>query len=101
MITRYWKGITYPDKADNYEWHLNKDTLPILREISGFVGMQILRREVSTGIEFLILTTWESMEAIYAFAGGNCELAVVPDKAKAMMVSYDQRVIHYSLTHHD
>ncbi|MEO0553175.1 MAG: hypothetical protein AAF149_08250 [Bacteroidota bacterium] len=53
MITRYWKGVTYPDKADNYAQHLNEDTLPILRKINGFVGMQILRREVSTGIDHL------------------------------------------------
>lgn len=52
---------------------------------------------MKAGAEFLIVTTWESLDAIKQFAGADAELAVVPDKVQAMMVSYDRTVRHYEV----
>jgi heme-degrading monooxygenase HmoA len=97
MISRHWKGIARPEEADNYIEHLRRDTFPQLSGIHGFVGASILKRQVDRGVEFLIVTIWESMEAIERFAGETPDAAVVPPSVQDMMVEYDRKVLHYEI----
>jgi heme-degrading monooxygenase HmoA len=77
--------------------HLRQETFPAIRRLPGFVNASILRRDAKDGVEFLIVTTWESLDAIRAFAGDDIEAAVVPEVAQQMMVDYDRFVRHYQL----
>ncbi len=97
MISRHWRGLAKIDAAAAYENHLRTETLPALRRISGFIDAVILRRVLPNGIEFLVVTRWESIAAIESFAGVDIEAAVVPESVRAMMVEYDQRVRHYEV----
>jgi heme-degrading monooxygenase HmoA len=87
-----------PEKADQYLRHLRTETIPALKAISGFKGFSILRRVVKEGTEFLIITRWENLASIQQFAGIDHDAAVVPDSIKAIMVRYDNRVAHYTVT---
>lgn len=97
MISRQWRGIAKQSDADRYISHLRSETFPQLGNILGFVNASILRRDVAEGVEFRIVTTWESIDAIRKFAGENAERAVVPEKVRAMMVAYDRTVAHYEV----
>jgi len=97
MISRNWRGTARIEEAENYVTHLRTETFPQLAQIPGFLTVSILRRATDDGIEFLIVTTWESLEAIRQFAGESAELAVVPPAVQAMMVSFDKEVIHYEV----
>lgn len=97
MISRHWRGIVKESDAGSYIAHLRNETFPQLSAISGFRGASILRRAVEEGVEFLIVTRWESIAVIRKFAGENPEVAVVPEKAQAMMVRYDRTVAHYEV----
>lgn len=97
MISRQWRGVARRSEADRYVAHLRAETFPLLAGISGFLDASILRRTVADGIEFRIVTTWESIEAIKSFAGENPEIAVVPEQVKAMMVTYARTVDHYEV----
>ena len=57
----------------------------------------ILRRNVERGVEFLVVTQWQSLDAIRRFAGNDVESAVVPDEVQQMMIEYDRRVRHYEV----
>ena len=48
-------------------------------------------RPLGAGVEFLIVTRRDSMDAIARFAGMDPEAAVVPDKVAEMMIDYDRR----------
>jgi hypothetical protein len=48
-------------------------------------------------VEFLVLTLWESMEAIRGFAGEQPEVAVVEPEARAALVRFDSTVTHYEV----
>jgi heme-degrading monooxygenase HmoA len=70
-------------------------TGPKLERLAGFRGLTLLRRHLGPEIEFLVLTHWESMEAVRAFAGDDPERAVVEPEARAALVRFDDRVTHY------
>jgi hypothetical protein len=99
MISRHWKGIAKRESADRYVDHLKRDTFPQLASLPGFVRASILRRAVPEGIEFQVVTLWESLSAIEAFAGRDIEVAVVPVAVQAMMVHFDESVAHYEVMH--
>ena len=97
MLERHWKGVTFKDRADDYVHHLESETFQKLKDIPGFKSASILTRNMNDGIEFLIITRWENIQAIKKFSGEDYELAVVPDVVKEMMVRYDERAVHYTV----
>jgi hypothetical protein len=56
-----------------------------------------LRRELAAGTEFQVVTLWDSLSSIEAFAGVDVDAAVVPPEVQAMMVNYDRSVAHYEI----
>ncbi len=97
MIARHWTGLAKKERADDYIAHLQNDTFKQLLNIDGFLKASILRRETEEGVEFLIITEWETFDAIKQFAGTNYETAVVPEIAQRMMIRYDEKVKHYEI----
>lgn len=101
MVERHWKGVSIREEADRYVHHLREETLPGLKAIAGFKGLSILRKEVTEGMAFLIVTRWENLETIRQFAGEDYEEAVVPDVVKMMMIRYERRAEHYAVEWHE
>lgn len=100
MIARLWRGATATAaKADAYQQHVTGKVFPALAAIKGFVGARVLRREEGGRVEFLVITEWESMEAIRRFAGERPELAVVEPEAREALSDYDGLVRHYEIVH--
>jgi heme-degrading monooxygenase HmoA len=97
MIARHWRGLARSERADDYVDHLRTETFPLLSTMKGFVDAKILRRATNDGVEFLIVTQWESLHAIQQFAGRDTEQAVVPEPVQDMMLEYDHTVRHYEV----
>ena len=97
MISRQWRGLAHPDRAPEYIKHLRTETFPALRKIPGFIDASILSRPFGEGVEFLIVTRWDSMDAVARFSGADPEAAVVPAEVADMMIEYDQRVGHFEI----
>jgi len=97
MISRHWKGVVRKGSAAAYIAHLERETFPALQRLTGFVEASILKRETDEGTEFQIVTVWQSFDAIRAFAGPDLSVAVVPDAAGRLMVTYDRFVVHYEI----
>lgn len=99
MISRIWHGWTTPQNADNYETLLKKEIFLGIenRHIPGFKGIQLLRREVGAEVEFVTIMLFDSLSAVREFAGENYEVAVVPEKARAVLARFDERSQHYEV----
>ena len=99
MIIREWRGRALRDHADAYPKHFRESVLPELQKISGFVGAHLCERLLEQGnrVEFLVLTQWESMEAIKSFAGASVDKAVVEPAAVAALTDFDDTVRHYAV----
>ena len=99
MISRIWHGWTIPGNADLYEQLLKEEIFVGIqnRHIPCFKGIQLLRREVKEGVEFVTIMSFDSLEAVREFAGEDYELAVVPEKARALLSHFDERSQHYEI----
>jgi heme-degrading monooxygenase HmoA len=97
MISRHWIGTVDRLNEHAYLEHLEKTVLPHLNSQPGLSSVYHLKREVPSGVEFLIVTEWESLDAIKKFAGENCETAVVDSVAQSLLLSYEKKVRHYTI----
>ncbi len=97
MIARFWSAYSTPEQAPAYVYHLKTRVLPELRKLEGYSSAMLLERQADSGIEIIVLTFWESLQSIRAFAGDDQERAVIADEAAALLTSFDQRTKHYHL----
>ena len=97
MILREWRARASPDNADAYPRHFRRNVAVELKSVEGFRGATVYRQDRPDRIDFLVLTRWDSMDAIRAFAGDDIGKAVVEPGAVASLVDYDDRVQHYRL----
>jgi heme-degrading monooxygenase HmoA len=86
MIVREWRGRASPRNEDAYPKHFRENVVPELRKLAGFLGADLSRRQLGDQIEFLVVTRWQSMDAIRGFAGADTERAVVEPGAIAALV---------------
>jgi heme-degrading monooxygenase HmoA len=99
MILRMWRGRSTVEKADEYVRHATQEIFPSLHAIEGHRGAYLLRRTAGDAIEFVVLTIWESMEAVHKFAGAEPDKAVVEAEARAALTSFDDSVTHFEMVH--
>ena len=97
MIVRAWRGYAPLARADAYSRHLLGTVRPKLERLPGFRALYLLSRRLPTEVEYQVLTMWDSMDAIKAFAGEHVERAVVEPEAAAVLTRFDQEVRHYEV----
>ncbi len=97
MIIREWRGRANHLRGNAYPKHFRTVVLPELRRLKGFRGAVLAKRKIDDRIEFIVLTRWDSLESIRAFAGADIDRAVVEPGAVAALVEFDARVHHYEV----
>ena len=97
MIIRQWRGLAKLSSGDHYLAHFRADVLPKLQALAGFCGATVMRRTTRHGVEVIVLTRWESLDAVRQFAGDDLEAAVVAPVAQAYLASYCHSVSHHEI----
>ena len=98
MILRYWRGWTTPANADAYKEIVEGVLADIaVRDIAGYRGAYLLRRDIGEETEFATALLFDGMDSVREFAGEDYELAYVPDKARAALARYDERSAHFEV----
>lgn len=99
MIVRVWHSRAPLADPSGYPRFFLNTVLPKLQRIEGFAGATLLRQHRAHDIEYVVESRWTSMDAIRVFAGANIDRAVVEPEAQAVLIDFDQRVVHYEIVH--
>ena len=97
MIARFWRGVTPKSKAEEYFHYLEKTGLKEYRSTEGNRGVYVFRRIENDRAVFLLMSLWESCDAIKKFAGPNLEKAVYYPEDKKFLLELEPNVIHYEI----
>ena len=97
VILRYWRGWTTPQNADAYHKIVSEQVLPGIaaRQLDGYHGAYLLRRELDHEVEFATVMIFDSLDHVRAFAGEDYETAYVPPAAQAVLARFDTKSAHY------
>ena len=97
MIARLWHGVTPAGKADAYLDYLQRTGLPDYRATPGFLGIEVLRRVEAGQAHFLLVTFWESYDAIRQFAGPDLQRARYYPEDNDYLLELEPNVTHYEV----
>ncbi len=87
MIARQWTGIIRPERYQEYIELVESRGMREYAETPGVVAAYAFRREVEEGSEVRLLSLWESLEALKAYAGPDYEAAHYFPEHRAMMIN--------------
>lgn len=97
MIARTWRGYTREADKDDYYEYLQETGLPDYAKTKGNQGVWVLRRVAEGKAEFLLISLWESWDAIKAFAGPDLEKAVYYPEDRKYLLELEPNVKHYEI----
>lgn len=97
MIARIWHGVTPASKGDAYVDYLMESGIKAYRSTEGCRGVYVLRRDRGGKSDFVLISLWESYDAIRRFAGPEYERAVYYSHDKDFLVEFEPNVAHYDV----
>jgi heme-degrading monooxygenase HmoA len=97
MIARIWRGITLKEKADDFIAYFNQTGLADYGKTAGNRGTTILRRDQGEHCEIVLISLWDSMDSVRAFAGENPERSVYYPEDEQFLLQMEPLVRHYEV----
>ncbi|NBD07584.1 MULTISPECIES: alpha/beta fold hydrolase [Corallococcus] len=97
MLARTWRGVTKAEDADAYLAYLHQTGLAHYRRTPGNLAAYCLRKVAEGKAEFLLVTLWESMDAVKRFAGDAPERALFFPEDDRYLIDRDLHVTHYEV----
>lgn len=98
MIVRTWSGWTASSDEDAYQRYMEDVALPGYTRTPGNRGVLMVKRPAPDDrTEFLMITLWDSMEAVRAFAGPEPSKAVFYADDERYLVDRQWEVSHYEV----
>jgi heme-degrading monooxygenase HmoA len=98
MIARIWRGITLKEKADDYLAYLHETGLKDYAKTPGNRSVTVLRREQGEHCEIMLVSMWDSMDAVRAFAGENPDRSVYYPEDDQYLLQMEPLVRHYDVS---
>ena len=99
MIARVWHGVVPKEKAEGYGHYLSSSDRGVsdYQGTPGNRGVCLLRRAEGTRVHFLLISFWDSREAIKAYAGEDIERARYFEYDLECLVDPEPNVAHYEV----
>jgi heme-degrading monooxygenase HmoA len=97
MIARFWRGVVEESKADEFFSYVLQTGVKSLCATKGNQGVLVLRHSGEGYVEFVLISLWESFDAIRRFTGEDVEKAVYFPKDKDFLIKPESRVRHYEV----
>jgi heme-degrading monooxygenase HmoA len=97
MIARIWRGSVRGTDADEYTAYMRTTGVADYAATPGNRGAWMLRRDLDDQTEFVMVTLWDSLDAIRGFAGGDYAAAVLYPEDDRFLIERDLRVAHYDV----
>jgi heme-degrading monooxygenase HmoA len=97
MVAWVWHGAVPVAKSKAYLELMRKVALDDYRKTSGNRGAFILHRVGADITHFVMLTFWQSSDAIKAFAGENIKAAKYYEFDRDYLIELEPTVLHYEV----
>lgn len=97
MIARTWHGRVRATDADAYHAYLQRTGVADLRATPGNRGVYVLRRIEGEEAHFVLMSLWDSRDAIRAFAGEDIERARYYPEDATYLLELEPTVTHYDV----
>ena len=99
MFLRTWQGQTKREDGDAYEIFMRERAAPDYGSIDGLINLYFTRRDEGNISHFLLVTIWDSMDAIKAFAGNDPTKAKYYPEDAQYLLAQDETSFNHMIFH--
>ena len=97
MVARIWHGRTPAAKADEYRQYLYEAGVKKIATLPGNRGVQMMMSKTAAEGEFMVVSYWDSIEAIKGYAGQNYTQVHDLPRDKEFLIDHEPLVRHLDL----
>jgi hypothetical protein len=99
MIARVWHGVVPLEKAESYGRYLAESEfgVPDYQRVPGNRGATLLRRIEEDRAHFLLISFWDSRQAIEEYAGPEIDTARYFPFDRECLLDPEPNVAHYEV----
>jgi heme-degrading monooxygenase HmoA len=97
MVARTWRGWTKAEDIDGYVEYVKATGVEALARTEGNRGVYIFIRVDGERAEIIVMSLWQSLDAIRAFAGDEIERAVFYPEDDSFLVEREWTCAHYDV----
>ena len=97
MIARIWRGTTAADRAAEYLTYVRETGLAEYAATPGYRGVQVLLRTRDELTRLTVISYWDSIEAVKAFAGEDPEVAHYYPEDDEYLLDREPTVEHHEV----
>ncbi|MCP4161537.1 MAG: antibiotic biosynthesis monooxygenase [Deltaproteobacteria bacterium] len=97
MIAREWKARCLHNQKEGFIKYLFQTGVKDTSSTKGFKDAQILSRDLKDKVEITLITYWDCLESIKAYAGDDIEVARLYPEDFIYELEPDDFVIHYEV----
>lgn len=100
MIVRTWRGAVARDDGDAYAAYMRETGVAGYARTPGNRGVWMLRRDLDDRCEFMMVTVWETLDAVKGFAGEDHERAVFYPEDDRFLVEREETATDWQVESH-
>jgi heme-degrading monooxygenase HmoA len=97
LIGRIWHGKTPAAKADDYTHYIFDAGIKKIAAITGNRGVELLRMDGTPNTEFMVISYWDSIDAVKRFAGEHYTQTHNLPRDPEFLVDMEPTVRHFSV----
>jgi heme-degrading monooxygenase HmoA len=97
VIARLWTGRTKAEDYDTYLAYLEESGVAELHATPGNRGVMLLRRLDCDEAEFGVMSFWDSLDDVRAFAGEDVDAAHYYPGDERFLLEFAPRVKHFEV----
>ena len=97
MIARMWFGRTKAEDHDAYLAYLEESGVAELKRTPGNRGVMVLRRFEGDETEFGVVSFWDSLEDVKAFAGEDVDVARYFPADERFLLEFTPKLKHFEV----
>jgi len=97
MIVRLWRGRVPRERAEEYTAYQEEVGPPGYAKVPGNLGIYLIGREKGDEYEIAMLTFWDSMDSVRAFAGEPVDKAKYYARDFEFLIDPPEKVEHFEV----
>jgi heme-degrading monooxygenase HmoA len=98
VIARLWTGRTKAEDYDTYLAYLEESGVAELHATPGNKGVMVLRRFDGDQAEFSVMSFWDSLDEVTAFAGEDVDAARYFPDDERFLLDFPPRLKHFEVS---
>ena len=97
MIARICQRVISTGMADQYLEYIHQRIIPVYQDAMGNAGLFVMKEQRGELVYFLLLSFWDSEEALASFTNGHLDMMKPSAEEKDLLLAFESTARSYKV----